>query len=400
MGIQVVEVPITDAPPIRRPGSKEIAVLEVRGQLYSNWTSVRVEQKWAEAFPVFQFECTEEVSVPLTVAGSQFVPGDIVRVFLGGHSAIFGYITERHVGYDATNHGIRLIGCGDTIDLVDSSVPLDKLDGHDGQSVTQLARELSQHLGVDILTKGNVDETPFENIQVQPGETPISAIERYAKMRNIVIGSNANGGLLLIGEHPVTTSGYLVESINILRANVALRDNKVFKRIFSIGTNKGGDDAYGDSENKQAAVREGSSTRARDMVVVADVADKMHGIQRRADMEYTFTEGSNIEAQITVQGWFKDGNTSEDIWRAGEYYAVTSPSLIMYDEVLGCAACVYEQNDGGTTTTLTMVKPVHMNGRFNFRQENLAYRAKQRADELARRQAAAAQAAAAEESAR
>jgi hypothetical protein len=50
-----------------------------------------------------------------------------------------------------------------------------------------------------------------------------------------------------------------------------------------------------------------------------------------------------------------------------------------------------EQNDGGTTTTMTMVKPVHMNGRFNFRPEDLVYRAEQRAADLARRQAAAAE---------
>jgi prophage tail gpP-like protein len=406
MGITVVEIPDvqvdTDAPDdqviIRRPGSKEIASLEVRGQVYTNWTSVRVEQKWTESFPVFQFECTEEIQIPLAVSLAQFVPGDIVRVRLGGYPAVFGYITERHVGYDANNHGVKLIGCGDTIDLVDSMVPLDKLDGHDGKSVTQLARDLAAHLGIQIHTKPDVDNTPFENIQIQPGETPISAIERYAKMRNIVIGSNANGGLLLIGEHPVQTSGYLVESGNILRANAVVRDNKVYKRIFAIGENKGSDQANGDTQNKQVAEREGSSTRNRMAVVVADVADKMHGIQRRADMEYVFTEGSNIEAQITVQGWFKDAGRSEDIWRAGEYYAVTSPSLIMYDEVLGCAGCTYEQNDGGTTTTMTMVKPVHMNGRYNYREANVIYRAKLRADEVARR--AAAQAAAAEQSAR
>jgi prophage tail gpP-like protein len=335
---------------------------------------------------VFQFECTEESSVPLTIQGAQFVPGDIVRVFLGGYPAVFGYITERHVGYDANNHGVRLIGCGDTIDLVDSSVPLDKLDGHDGQSVEQLARDLAAHLGIQIHTKGNVDGTPFENLQVLPGETPMMAIDRYAKMRSIVIGSMANGGLLLIGEHPVQTSGYLVESGNILRANAVVRDNKIYKRIFSVGQNKGGDGANGDTENKQVAERDGSSSRDRHMVVVADVADKMHGIQRRADMEFVFTEGSNIEAQITVQGWFKDANLSEEIWRAGEYYAVTSPSLIMYDEVLGCAGCTYEQSEGGTTTTMTMVKPVHMNGRYNYREADVIFRAEQRAEAIARRQ--------------
>jgi prophage tail gpP-like protein len=379
----------------RMPGSKELAVLEVEGKFFENWTSVRVEQRWTEAFPTFQFECTEQVNVPLTIAGAQFKPGDVVRVFLGGAPAVFGYITERHVGYDKQQHGVRLIGCGDTFDLTNSSVPLDKLNGHDGKSLTELARDLAAHLGVDVHTRGNVDGKPFENIQVLPGETPMQAIERYAKMRGVLIGSEANGGLLLIGEHPATTLGWLVEGINILRANVAIRDPDVYHQIFAVGQGVSGEEQNGDPQNKQVSVVEGSSTRNRVLVVVADVADGMHGIQKRADMEKIFTEGSEIEAQITVQGWFKDANKSDDIWRAGEYYTITSPSLILYDAVMGCSGCVYEQNDQGTTTTLTLVKPIHMNGRFNYREEDMIFRAQMAQQDRDDRAAAAAAAEAA-----
>jgi prophage tail gpP-like protein len=377
----------------RMPGPKEIAVLEVRGQFYSNWTTVRVEQKWTEAFPTFTFDCTEDVPVPLAVNGAQFVPGDVVRVLLGGAPAVFGYISERHVGFDAQQHGVRLIGCGDTADLVNSSIPLDKLNGHDGKSITQLARDLSAHLNIGVHLRGNVDNKPFDNLQPLPGETPMQCIERYAKMRSVLIGSEANGGLLLIGEHPATTVGWLVEGINIKSANCVVRDPMIYRRIFATGQNVGKDEANGDPQNKQVAQVDGSSTRNRVMVVVADVADTMHGIQRRAEMEKVFTEGSYIEAQITVQGWFKDANASDDIWRAGEYYTVTSPSLILYDEVMGCAGCTYEQTDAGTTTTLQMVKPVHMNGRFNYSKEAMIFQAMQ--VRAARDRAAAAAAAAA-----
>jgi prophage tail gpP-like protein len=371
----------------RLPGPKEIAVLEVKGQFFSNWTTVRVEQKWTEAFPVFTFDCTEEVPIPLTVNGAQFVPGDVVRVLLGGAPAVFGYISERHVGFDGQQHGVRLIGCGDTADLVNSSIPLDKLNGHDGKSVEQLAKDLSAHLNIGVHLRGDVDKTPFDKIQPQPGETPMQCIERYAKMRAVLIGSEANGGLLLIGPHPATTLGWLVEGINILSANCVVRDPMIYKKIFATGQDSGSDSANGDPQNKQVAQVDGSSTRNKVLVVVADVADTMHGIQKRVEMESVFTEGSYIEAQIKVQGWFKDANASDDIWRAGEYYTVTAPSLILYDVVLGCSACAYEQADGGTTTTLTMVKPQHMNGRFNYSREAMIFAAQEK--QAARDKAAA-----------
>jgi prophage tail gpP-like protein len=339
---------------------KEIATLEVRGLLYTDWTSVRVEQRTTELFPTFQFEVTEETPVPATWNVSRFVPGDIVRVYVGGVPAVFGYITERHVGYDAKQHGIRLIGCGDTIDL-ESCVPLNKLDGHDGQSFSALARDIMMHLGIALTTVGSVDEMPFKNIQILPGERIIDAIERYARMRNIVIGSNANGGLLAIGDNPAVSSGDLTEGVNILSANFVLRDDKVFKELRAIGQNVGGDNSYGDAQNKQVAIESGSSTRNRWMVVVADVADTMHGIQRRVQMEKTFTEGSFLEANITVQGWFKDQNRSNDIWKAGEYYTVTSP-MMPQGSILGCEGCIYEQSEDGTKTTLKMVRPLKMRG--------------------------------------
>jgi prophage tail gpP-like protein len=349
---------------------KEIATLEVRGTLFTNWTTVRVEQHVTEPFPKFQFECTEESPMPASWDALHFLPGDIVRVYVGGVPAVFGYITERHVGFDEKNHGIRLIGCGDTVDLTNSSVPIEKLDGHDGQSWSALARDLMMHLGIKLETKGAVDETPFKNIQIQPGETIMMAIERYAKMRNIVIGSNAMGGLLAIGENSASPSGDLVEGVNILRANCVLRDQMVYRKIYVLGQNTGSDQAYGDSQNKQIAFEQGTSTRNRYMVTVADVADTMHGVQRRAMMEKVFTEGSQLEAQITVQGWFKDQNQSNDVWKAGEYYTVTSPSLTLPGQVLGCSGCIYEQSDAGTTTTLIMVDPIHMNAQFGL----LSYR--------------------------
>jgi prophage tail gpP-like protein len=387
------EAPQPDEPPkpvrLRSLGSKEIATLEVRGSLFTNWTSVRVEAKVTEPFPVFQFECTEEAPVPLTINGAQFVPGDVVRVYLGGMPAVYGYITERHVGYDATNHGVKLIGCGDTVDLVESSVPLDKLGNHDGKSVMQLARDLSQHLGINIFRKGAVDDSPFKNIQVMPGETPMQVIERYAKLRDIVIGSLPEGGLMLIGPHEAVTSGVLWEDTHILRANAVVRHTSIHRQYFAVGQNVGSDSANGDPQNKLIAIRPGTSRRNRHLVVIADVADTQHGIDQRAKMEEVFSEGSEIEAQITVQGWFKDNNTSEEIWRAGEYYVVDSPSLILNEAVLGCAACIYEQSDAGTTTTLQLVKPIHLNGQFNFRAGVVKRLAEMRAEAKAKAEEAA-----------
>ena len=353
----------------RTPGGKEIATLEVAGERWSNWTSVRVEQKVSEAFPTFQFETSENVEVPLKVRGEQWQPGDGVRVYVGGVPAVFGYITERHVAYDGKQHAVRLIGVGDTYDLPTSSVPLDVTEqNHDNKNWIQLAKDITAHLNIKIHSV-NADPKPFQKIGIQPGETIMQVLERYARMRNIVIGSRATGGLVGVGEHSSTVSGELIEGYNILKANAVVRDSHIYKRIFAVGQNTGGGSGGGASaENTQKVELPGSHSRNRHMVAVCEIADDMYGVARRCKMERVFTEGSEIEANITVQGWFKDNNASDRVWKAGEYYFINSPSLILNGVVLGCAACTYEQNAGGTTTTMNMVKPEHMNGLLNYRE--------------------------------
>jgi prophage tail gpP-like protein len=358
----------------RRGHGKEIAVLEVNGKLFTNWTSVHVEQRAGDWFPTFSFECSEESPIPLRFDALQFVPGDVATVWLGGVKSVHGYITERHVAFDARSHGIKLIGVGQTFDLTSSSVPLEKTGSHDGKNWIQLASALSQHLNIKIVTKGAVDMTPFENIHTLPGAKISDELERYARMRSILIGSVATGGLLAIGEHEANPTGDVVEGYNILRANCVVRDEYLYRKIYTVGQANGSDKANGDPQNKQVAMETGTSTRNRILVTVADIADTMHGIQRRVMTEKRFTEGSKIEARITMQGWFKDNNRSDDIWKAGEYYTVTSPSLIMQDLVLGCQACIYEQNNSGTTTTLVMVDPAHMWGKFNYQRAAAMFR--------------------------
>jgi hypothetical protein len=96
------------------PISKEIATLEVRNKLFTNWNSIRIEQRVAEAFPTFQFEQTEESPI-CEVGRAAIRSGDICRAYIGGVPAVFGYIVERHVAFDAKSHAVRIIGCGDTL---------------------------------------------------------------------------------------------------------------------------------------------------------------------------------------------------------------------------------------------------------------------------------------------
>jgi prophage tail gpP-like protein len=342
--------------------NREIATVVTDGEKFTNWKSFRVENRITETHPVFQFDFSEESPVPASWYLAKLKPGAKVQVFLGDYLAITGTALERHVAFDANSHMVRLVGAGLTYDMIKSTPPLNKMGAHDGKNVQQLADSLMGHLGIKSKIVGNPDLSPFKNIQVTPGETIMTTIERYARARRIVLGSDEKGNLLLIGEHEagLSTVEHLTEGKNILRANAVVKDNELKRYMFAVSQDTGDDEKNGDKTNKQVAQTTGTSKRELHWVINAELADNPQGLQQRIEMEKLFTQGSEIEAHITVQGWFReDGHP----WRAGEYYWVESPSL-MLNRVLGCRGAVYEQADGaGSTTTLEMVKPQHMNGR-------------------------------------
>ncbi|UQR66221.1 hypothetical protein LRP30_13620 [Bradyrhizobium sp. C-145] len=349
---------------------REIAFLRINGQDYFDWTAVTVEVRITEAFPIFQFDCTEfdDMGKATGMSEAQIMnnlrikPGDIVDVFLAGQLVVHGYVTERHVGYDARSHGVRIVGVGKTFDLSTVSV-WSQGGSYDNQSWSQIARALIAPVGVSLKTMGAIDEKPYEQAHVQPGEIIWSALERYARQRKIVMGSTEKGELLAIGEHAAVESDKLIEGVNILRANGVIADDNVYKKIYSLGQRASNDQTWGDQSNKLVGQTTGSSTRNRTRVTLMDVSDDQHGAQRSAEMEKLFTEGGRIELNITVQGWLRE---SGELWKAGDKYWVRSPMLLM-NMLLGCRSILYEQSVGaGTTATLTMVDPFHMNGRPDY----------------------------------
>ncbi|KRR11535.1 phage baseplate assembly protein [Bradyrhizobium valentinum] len=345
-----------------RQDISETATLIVQGKEFKDFTSISLSQRYAEFNPVFAFDCTEFMPAPATAAKLAIKPGDVVQAYLAGQPALSGYVVERHVGYDARNHGVKIVGVGKSWDLTNCSV-FEQGGAMDGMSITQIATKLASEVGVTVRTVGNVDNTPFENAHVQPAEMISSAIERYARHRCAILGSSPNGELLIIGAHPANPSGALIEGQNILRANCVIRDENTYKKIYAIGQRHSNDEVRGDAANKQIAMVTGSATRERKLVVMHDISDSDHGIKQRAEIEKLFTEGGKVEAHITVQGWLKaDGK----LWKAGEYYRVKSPMLLL-DDVLGCKVASFDQGPAGTTTTLEMVLPDHLGGKPDMR---------------------------------
>ena len=82
-----------------------------------------------------------------------------------------------------------------------------------------------------IKTVGQIDLTPFVHLQNEKGELIWDFLERLARPRGIVMGSDSEGNFLLIGDHTFATVSELIEGQNIKSCQCTIRHDQTYLKF-------------------------------------------------------------------------------------------------------------------------------------------------------------------------
>jgi prophage tail gpP-like protein len=336
------------------PNPAEVATVIVEGRRFDDWQSVWVQSRFAEAYPLFRFTAAERDPIPDLWTKLQWKPGDECAIYLGGQLGVNGVIEIRQVAYDANNHGVQLSGRGITSYASRSSV-IHKTGNFDGKTFEQVGREVIAPYGVGIKIIGTLNAIPFKRLQVQPGETVWDFLERIARPRGIVLGSDVEGNFLFIDHHIGTVVEQLEEGKNILRCQCIISKEHTFLDYMVRGQTAASDDQHGTDASEQECSVGGTAKRMSVLLTPAEQPVWNKGeICDRAKNEAIWHEGTIIQANITVQGWLRSGQA---LWHAGDDVHVNSP-MAMLNQVLKIQCATFTQDrDSGTLTTLELVAP-------------------------------------------
>ncbi|UPK03097.1 phage baseplate assembly protein [Bradyrhizobium sp. 170] len=352
------------------PKPQEVAVLDVNGLQFEDWESVWVQQRWADSFTYFRFTAAERDPIinkqggpfPL-IAKLQFKPGDKCTITLAGQLAVTGYIETRQVAYDASAHGVMLIGKSATAWAARSSVDT-KTGNFDKKNIVQVAQEVIAPYGVGLQVIGSPDMTPFDKLQNEKGELVWDFLERIARPRGVVMGSDSKGNFLLIGEHSYPVVAQLVEGQNIKSCQCIITEEHTYTEYRVDGQAPASDSNAGTAASELTGKVGGTSPVISKLITAAEQPVRTQAeIQARAKNESVWHEGTKIQATIVVQGWLRDGSS---LWQAGDDVAVYSP-MAMLNNTLKIQNCTFTQdNHSGTLTTLDLVSPNLLRDRANF----------------------------------
>jgi len=243
---------------------------------------------------------------------------------------------------------------------------LHKTSNFDGKTFEQVAREVIGPTGVGVKVIGTLNATPFARLQNEPGETVWNFLERIARVRGIVMGSDHLGNFLLIDWHECPVTADLQEGFNILRCQATIAMKDVNTQYIIRGQKPASDESSGTEASEMEATAEGTAKRYSPILTPAE--QPVWGIgelQDRANHEAIWHEGSIVTATITVQGWMRP--LTNDIWLAGDAVTVHTPLAMLNGQVMIIQTATFTQDrNAGTQTTLDLVVPWLMKGRTEF----------------------------------
>lgn len=348
--------------PNRIPNPDEVATLNVAGRYFADWTTVWVQHRYAESTPLFRFTAAER-DVPQVWTKLQFKPGDHCTIYLGGKLAINGIIVTRQVAYDANNHGVVLSGKGLTWWAARSSV-IDKTGNFDNMSFEQVARKVLAPFPSGIKVVGQLDATPFARLQNEPGEKVWDFLERIARPRGVVLGSDHLGNFLLIGDHVGGVVQQLIEGQNILKMQCVITKEHIYEEYLVRGQTAASDEQHGKDASEQEASAPGTSNVKSTLLTPAEqpVWGKAE-LAMRASNEAVWHEGTVLTATVTVQGWLRSAGA---LWTPGDDVHVNSP-MAMLNQVMKIQTATFTQDSqSGTLTTLELVAPWLLKDKIDY----------------------------------
>lgn len=344
------------------PKPQEVATITLGGVNYSTWESVRVDLDYMDmATRSFQVAITEKtvdgkkINTDAVWSALKIKPGDACTVTLAGIKVINGFVEQRQTAYDANHHGVLVAGRSKTNDYVDSTV--DRKNAHfKDKTFKQIAEKVLEPFGLKMKIENppkNFDKK-FKDVSSNPGETAHSFIERLARTRGAFVRDDAEGNVV-VGTASGTASGQikLVEGQNIKSMNCLIRDDNVFSKIAAIGQQRGDDKVNGEDSRKPAGKAEGAADRHRPLDVLVEEPGDAEDMKARVEHERNAQLGNIIEVIVVVQGWLKN---DAELWDVGETIPVYSPMALL-DHDLTTKTVVFGQDDSGTITTITLVRP-------------------------------------------
>lgn len=326
--------------------------LLVAGQLYAGWKDAGITMAMDAASGTFVLAVSDRWapnSQPWEINTQ-----DTCEVRLGGETVISGYVDIVKSSFSGDDHGIEIQGRDKSADLVDCSA-IHSPDEWRNITLTKFAQIVCQPFSIPVTAEVDVGPA-IDLIKIQQGETALEAINRYAKMRKVLVMPDGKGGILLTRTGTKRAAVELVQGRNIKSASGTLDASERFSDYTVKGQAQFSDDSDVETETHvKAAVKDSGVLRYRPLLVIADTETNGTTAKERATWEANVRIGRSARAAVTVTGWRQ--RAGGELWKPNLLVKVKAPWMRLEGEMLIRQVTFGKGSQQGTTTQLDLVSP-------------------------------------------
>lgn len=278
-------------------------------------------------------------------------PGVRIHSHIGKEALFEGYVSRFNVNITSGSRNLTISGRDRTADLVDCS--------HTGPSefndlgIKEIAEQMTKPFGIKVLNPDLVNlGAKFDKYTIRQGETVFEALNRAAKLRELILLTSTHGNLVLTKRANKRAGTELVEGVNMTLTGATFDESERFSE-YTVKSQQSGILADIDQTTKSKAVsRDKGVNRFRPTVIVADNASDADGAQKRANHENSFKTAKSLIVSVAVVGWRKkDG----DLWNINELVPVQVPSIGIRETLL-INKVTYKRSENGRSVDLELIR--------------------------------------------
>ena len=329
--------------------------LTCNGRVHAGWESMRISRSMEHCANSFQLAVSE--LWPGQASTYSIMPGAPCEVRLAGTTVISGYVDDVSLEQDAQRHAVGVTGRDKAADLVDCSAVV-KGGQWLGQRVEAIAAQLAKPFGITVSTAVDTGK-PLTSFALQEGETVFDAIDRAARMRALLLVSDAKGGLVITRASTDVVATPLVMGVNVLQASVKMSLRERFSLYIAKGQKSPALAWSGETTGAKAAAQVRAQTtdpevpRHRPMIITGECQDVAASLQQRVQWEANVRAARSVEVVVRVAGWAH----ADGLWEPNKLVTVSLPSLRIARSKLLIKACQYSLGADGSSTELTLTRP-------------------------------------------
>jgi prophage tail gpP-like protein len=337
-------------------------IVVIDGETHKGWLQAQVSRSIQRGPHSFSLSLTDRWGSKESASPRSIKVGMTAELFINDELLISGYIDDVAPSYDDKTHSIKIKGRSKLADLVDCSSAGKQFKN---QSLMSICNTLCKPFGINVLVSNEAKSDANKVFTgrthtLDLGQTLWDFLEELAKIRGVLLTSNASGDLVILRAGTAKAEVALALGKNIKAAKGSFNSTELYSEYNVSGQQPSAPKDLGfigakvsqPKAQAKAQVKSKGINRYRPFYVSSDNPLSVAQCQSRADWQKNVHEGRAESISYTLSGWRQTVNGK--LWQPNELVEVVDAWMGMDDERL-IVETVFTLNESGSNTDLTLM---------------------------------------------